>query len=47
MQSLFAQFDASRAMCFKPKVRQLLLAVIESGLDPWLPRGNHVAAVAS
>ena len=22
-------------------------AVIESGLDPWLPRGNHVAAVAS
>ena len=45
MQSLFAQFDASRAKCFKPKDRQHLLAVIESGFGDLLPFNKCIRAL--
>ena len=47
MQSLFAQFDAGKAKCFKPKDRQHLLAVIESGFGDLKPFDKLVRGVFS
>ena len=45
MQSLFAQFDAGKAKCFKPKDRQHLLAVIESGFGDLLPFNKVIKTI--